>query len=223
MPDVMARAQFVGTLLSVAVLASLAACTSAPASDAARLKTPQSMADLLANVREVTRTGMILDHAFVKEDNLKHVFGGSKVRLERVDVGPTVQLRGYITGFPDWASARRPEGSHLEVVVTWYRGNISDYRPVGDIRIRDNQSSGATTETIDQVLGRSWVKREPLVYAVTRHGPSGALFPETYLGGETIVYQLGPATLDRKVEVFLEKDGTLDGLAASANGAYRGM
>jgi hypothetical protein len=218
-----AFAQLANLLLGATMIASLAGCASAPVRDATRLKTPQSMADLLVNVREATRTGMILDYAFVKEDNLKHVLGGSKVRLERIDVGPTVQLRGYITEFPDWASARRPEGSHLEVVVTWYRGNISDYRPVGDIRIRDNQSSGATTETIDQVFGRSWVKREPLVHAVTRHGPSGALFPETYLGGETIVYQLGPATLDRKVEVFLEKDGTLDGLAASANGAYRGM
>lgn len=66
--------------------APVAGCMSAPASEAAALKKPQSMADLLVNVREATRSGMILDHAFVTEDNLKHVFGGSKVKLERTQV-----------------------------------------------------------------------------------------------------------------------------------------
>jgi hypothetical protein len=207
--------RLIGTTI---VAAGLVGCTS-PASDASRLQTPQSMTDLLGNVREVTRSGMILDPAFVREGTLKQVFGASTVKLHRVEVGPSVQLQGFITDFPAWAAARGP---HMEMIVTWYRGNISDYKPVGEILVRDWGRSGATFETVERVFGKSWAKVEKVVYTPP-HPPVGMAPPPTHaMGDEAIVYQLGPASLDREVQASFNGDGTLSSLHAGANGALRG-
>jgi hypothetical protein len=62
------------SLLATLAISGCAAGTSLPS---ASLKTPRSMADLLLNVREATRNGLILEQAFFTEQNLTHVFAGA--------------------------------------------------------------------------------------------------------------------------------------------------
>jgi hypothetical protein len=201
---------------------ALAACQTASAT-LERLKTPTSMIDLLVNIREVTRSGFILERSFMTDQNINRVFGGSTVKFDEIVVGPTVQVRARITDFPRWPDVKPVARDPREVTVTWYKGNISNFTPVGDIRISENETSALPFEVVEQVFGKAWVRMKEVPPYISPHGwyPPPPPPPTHRMGDAEVVFQLN-ASLDRKVVVWFRPDGTMSGLEASANGALRG-
>lgn len=97
------------------IAALLAACASdQPGS--LRLETPRSLSDLLVNVKQVTRSGVLLRDDFYTEENLRQVFGG-----QIVDIGvyqPNGRRTGAtVKGFPAWSELNGTAGGATDAVA----------------------------------------------------------------------------------------------------------
>lgn len=211
------RLRLVATLIGFGVSLALLGCARMTATE---IKPPQSMVDLLVNVREATLSGLILREDFYAEDNLKRVFGGSTVRLTRIAMDESVQMGADMGGFPPWPGIRPGANANLRLLVSLYKGYLSDGRPTGDISLRNDEASDLKFEAIEQVFGKHWVKAPPQLL-VPPHGPIPLQPQATHpMGYHTVTFQLGSAGLDRKVEVRSAGDGTFVWLTASADKSY---
>lgn len=113
-PSVSVRSRLVATLIGFGVSLALLGCARMTATE---IKPPQSMVDLLVNVREATLSGLILREDFYAEDNLKRVFGGSTVRLSRIAMDESVQMGADMGGFPPWPGIRPGANANLRLLV----------------------------------------------------------------------------------------------------------
>ena len=197
--------------------APLAGCASGGRTGLSRLQTPRSLSDLLVNVKEVTRSGAILEDDFYTSDNLKRVFGGTVVDVPVAFNGR--RTGADVRGFPAWKELKGTDRSSDDSVVLSITRSFDIHG--GEQAVLLVTSNGATElrfDGVERVLGRDW---HPIYPMVPLHGPGTGPPPgppaTSPHGNERIQYQLAEPRLMRSLQISFAPDGTFQAARAAAN------
>lgn len=205
-------------LAGLGVLLWISSCATTPSEG--RLRTPQSFADLLLNMRDATRSGLILQEEFFTEESLKRTFGAADVHVSRVSMDSSTNLGATLRDFPPWAAPKVGEQGRLHIRAGWYRGFMApDGKARAGISLRNDAISDMKFEAIEQLFGSGWTEVERLEYVPDPIHRAPPLPPATHrMGYATVRYELAGPRLERTLTISFEGDGTLLSLKASANG-----
>jgi hypothetical protein len=195
----------------------LAAACAAPPTPT-QLRPPQSFADLLLNIRDATRSGLILEEGFFTEENLKRSFGAANARVTRVSMDSNTSLAVTMRDFPAWGAPKPSEPGRLHLGVGWYRGfRAPDGKPRAGISLANDAVSNMKFEAVEQLFGPDWTEVGRLEYIPIHMAPPPP--PATHrMGYATIRYDLADPRLERTLTISFDRDGTIQSLRASANG-----
>ncbi len=212
---------FVRVAAAFGALLFVAACAGPPMP--AQLRTPESLAELLLNIRDATRAGLILDESFFREEQLKRSFGGESARVVRISMDSNTNVNATVTNFPSWGQSVRGEHAKLSLSAGWYRGFMApDGKPRAGISLRDGALSDLTFEVVESLLGANWTELERPEYVPNYFHPAPPPQEATHrVGYATIRYDLADPRLERTLTISFNYDGTVRFLQTSANGYSR--
>jgi hypothetical protein len=200
--------------LLVALL--MAGCEPAGTMRSARLQSPNSLSDLLVNVGEITRSGLILEDDFYTEDNLKRVFGGTIADVHVAFNG--FRQGAVVKGFPAWSELGNASMTPDALTLDVSRSFDLYGKPRAQIVVNSNVGTTLGFDRIERLFGKNWDVVGPMV---PLHGPGTGPPPDPPASqshrNEEIRYQLGEPRLMRTLQISLAPDATFKRARATAN------
>jgi hypothetical protein len=210
------------TWLAIAMGALATASCAGEAALSRTLRTPQSMDELLLNVREATASGLILRGDFLSEAKLEQAFAAAVVDVGGVTMNGNTVKGAKLEGFPAWAG-HTPDGKAcLTFSVRYYKGFMTDGTPQASLFLGFEEPCRPRFADIERLFGTGWQTIVEPPVPLSPHGspppPPPATHPQGYA---RLKYKLSDLARDRTLELRFDRDGKLEYLDAAANGSIQ--